>query len=69
VASTKALAVLALKNYAYRELDIAEQILMNILRHCPDFIKYLLEEEGNVKEGLRGKQKEATSLVRKESIR
>jgi len=46
----KALAVLALKNYAYKELDRAEQILLNILRHCPDFIKYLLEEEGNDEE-------------------
>ncbi|HQN61846.1 hypothetical protein [Mesotoga prima] len=72
----KALAVLALKNYAYRELDRAEQILLKILRHFPDFIKYLLEEEENDKKGFekaeRGNlrsQKRVDSLTLAEEFR
>ncbi len=53
----KVLAVLALKNYAYMELDIAEQILLKILRQCPDFIKYLLDEEENDKKDFEKAEK------------
>jgi len=41
----KAQVVMALKNYLSEELDRAEHIILNILRQCPDFIQYLLEEE------------------------
>ncbi len=64
----KVLAVLALKNYAYMELDRAEQILLNVLRHCPDFVKYLLEEEGNDKKDFE-KAERGNLTSQKESIR